>query len=292
MKLHLALEGLEKSKVTSKFSGFFNVESGFASVATKVFDYCECPSSTFGEGSCQECGRREGVFISFPSGDGDGIYVTYKFLNPNQEVVGAITFFDYQYHMANFVKSSLNNGLNPKFPTQLAHHFSQTRSLKLSQFRKPERLIFAEATYHQGSEYEPVSIEVTSDRNFLCYAFCEEVDNSEEGVIKQLQQQGIEKSQAISAARGAAAAFGAVAHLSGISEDQNPFPDFCCRAIFVIAEGLLGSEVMEDFVVVDWNLAEIRARYGSVQTSHRVPMHESTREQNQIWAKLERERKI
>lgn len=286
MNLQSALEYLARLDLTLEFSGFFNVESGFAAVATKIFDYCECSSSAFGEGTCQECSRARGTYVTFPSGNGDGVYVTYKFLNSFREIKGAIAFFDFQYEMANFVRGYLDNGLQPEFPKSLVNAISQARSLRLSEFNKAEKLIFSEATYHQGSEYEPACIELNSRTSFLCYAFCEDVDNTHEGVVLQMQKQGIDKVQAINAAVGAAASFRAVAELSGISPDKNPFPDFRCGAILVIAEGLLNSDAMEDFKINDWKLAEIRARYSSVQTSHKAPMHESTREQNQIWAKL------
>lgn len=292
MNLQFALESLERLDLNFEFGGFFNVESGFAAVATKTFDHCECSSSTFGEGTCQECRRAEGTFVSFPSGDGDGIYVTYKFLNSYREIIGAIAFFDFQYGMANFVRGYLKNGMQPEFPKDLAKAISHARSLRLSEFKNAEKLIFSEATYHQGSEYEPACIELNGQTSFLCYAFCEAVDNSHDGVVLQMQKQGLDKVKAIGAAGRAAASFRAVAELSGVSPDQNPFPDFRCGAILVITEGLLNSDEMEDFEIEDWKLAEIRARYSSIQTSHRKAMHESTREQNQIWANLSPETKI
>jgi len=79
MTLGGLLKILNSDRFELRAKGFFNVENGNFTITNGYFDSCDCHIETLGQSSCQECGKGSGLnSVTFPSGDGDGIYVAFE----------------------------------------------------------------------------------------------------------------------------------------------------------------------------------------------------------------------
>jgi hypothetical protein len=124
---------MDEAGLDLRVQGFFNVESGGFGISNAIFPYCDCVSDSFGEDDCRECERWFANFTSFPSGDGDGIYVAASIVHPSEpnRTLGLLAIFDYRYQMAAYARQMIENEQVPDFPIELAMQFEDALAYKL-----------------------------------------------------------------------------------------------------------------------------------------------------------------
>ena len=111
MTLGKLLHRIDEAGLELKVQGFFNVESGGFGIGNDFLPYCDCVSAALDSDECRECERWFANFISFPSGDGDGIYVAAAIVHPSEpnRTLGLLAIFDYRYQMAAYARQMIES---------------------------------------------------------------------------------------------------------------------------------------------------------------------------------------
>jgi hypothetical protein len=144
------LQKLDATGLSLKVKGFFNIESGVAAVQKLWFGPCDCMEGELGFPIkvCGDCGRSNDNFVSFPAGDGDGVYVAVEIVESSstQDVVGYMTVFRSDFEIPNFVSSEIQDKRVPRYPDELlAEH--ETASIDfLCTFKDQKDLFLADAS--------------------------------------------------------------------------------------------------------------------------------------------------
>lgn len=128
----------------------FNVEAGYAAVASKYFEECpeECYYSPFPH-DCRACGRNQSNFLSCMAGQGDGAYYTLQLLK-DDEFIGAISLFKDAFDDLGTASYEGEDGpVNGGFlgpGAVLDNLFSGCAPIILGQIHTDENLLFSDAS--------------------------------------------------------------------------------------------------------------------------------------------------
>ncbi len=288
MTLGKLLHKMDAAGLDLRVQGFFNVESGGFGIGNAYFPYCDCVSDVFGDPDCRECERWFANYVSFHSGDGDGIYLAAAIIDPAEprKTLGLITFFDYQYQMASYARQMIENEEVPDFPIDLAMQFEDALAFKLDSFLVKNTLLIGDKFFSHNSNYAVVDFPNPVSGKYTCMLYCEEVDPSAEATILRLQQtQGLDSLRAQQSIESGEASFEAVRESLGIKEGSIARPNFIPRVAVALSSEL--SELIEEdeLEIDDWELVNAQFAYGSVVTSHRQQMTDSVIWQNAMLAR-------
>lgn len=90
-------------------AGLYNVESGSVSIRTDWLEPCSCGIGSWGalQYTCKKCEKSPKNNLTIPSGDGDGMYPVFYFVNNKGETFAAITLFDYRSEIAQQIMASI-----------------------------------------------------------------------------------------------------------------------------------------------------------------------------------------
>ena len=282
--------------------GFFNVESGGFSIANGFYESCDCVVDNFRNSECKECGRGKNLSsVTFPSGDGDGIYVAFAIVLPSERpgeedlTVGLIAVFDYQYEIANFVRKSIENGVLPEFPMEIAAKFSDNLALTIGSLQVEKTLLIGEKSFSIDGDHAVVDFPDAIPGKYTCVAYCEEVSTTARGIAERMSRtQGMPREEVEREARIAAEVFDGMRDEEGIDADARPFPPFIPRVVVALHENFnspIGTTgTTDDIVDVDWKLLQIQFR-SRIVTAHKSQMNISAIWQNALLA-LEYDRAV
>jgi hypothetical protein len=278
MTLGRLLKTIKQNNIELRPQGFFNTENGRFTVSNRFFDACECHIENLGQFSCLECGRGADLSaVSFPSGDGDGIFVAFEIVllpdAPGQAdmKIGFIAMFDYQYQIATYARNAIAAETLPDFPFELANQFADCLALEIGTVAVDKTLLIGDGSFSSNPQEAVVDFPGILDGNYKCIAYCEEIDASVDGIAERLSRtQGLPEESAARIARIAGKTFEQMAQDEpGVSPGVNPFPPFVPRAIVVVLEGA-GSLIEKDEILnPDWDLLKAQFRYGKVDLSHK-----------------------
>jgi len=282
------LHKMDEAGLDLRVQGFFNVESGGFGISNAFFPYCDCVSDSFGEDDCRECERWFANFVSFHSGDGDGIYLAAAIINPSEprKTLGLVTVFDYKYQMASFARRFIEREEVPDFPIDLAMEFEDALAYKLGSLVVKDTLLIGDKFFSQDSNYAVVDFPNPVKGKYTCYVYCQEVDPSKEATIQRLQEtQGLDPRMAEQSVVAGEAGFEAVRESLGIKAGSNPRPSFIPRVAIAFSAELSSLMEEDEIEIDDWELTKAQFAFGSVVTSHRQQMTDSVIWQNAMLAR-------
>jgi hypothetical protein len=282
------LQELDDAGLDLRVQGFFNVESGGFGMGNAYFPYCDCVSDLFGDSDCRECERWFANYVSFHSGDGDGIYLAAAIINPAEprKTLGLIAFFDYKYEMASYARQFIENEEVPDFPIDLAMQFEDALAYKHDSFLVKDTLLIGDKFFAYDNNYAVLDFPNPVSGKYTCMLYCEEVDPSIEATIERLEQtQGLNAAAAQQAIESGEASFEAVRESLGIQAGANPRPNFIARAVVALSPELSDLIEEDEFEIEDLDLVNAQFAYGSVVTSHRQQMTDSVIWQNAMLAR-------
>lgn len=277
MTLGRLLRTINQNNIELRPQGFFNVENGRFTVSNDFFDACECHIENIGQFSCLECGRGSGLnSVSFPSGDGDGIYAAFEIVilpdAPGQAdmKIGLIAVFDYQYQISTHLREGIAAETVPEFPFELADQFADSLALEIGTIAVDKTLLIGNSSFSTDPQEAVVDFPGILDGNYKCIAYCEEIDASVEGIAERLSRtQGLPEESAARIARITKKTFEQMAQDEpGVSPEVNPFPPFVPRAVVVVLEGAGALIEKDEILNFDWDLLRAQFRYGKVDLSH------------------------
>ena len=299
MPLGRVLDKFKELEIELRPQGFFNVENGRFSIANRFHAYCDCYVETLGQSSCDICTRgNELSFLTFPSGDGDGIYMVYSIVGLAQEPgeselkLGFIALFDYQYQIASHGRKALASGELPEFPVSLARQFEDCLALEIGSINVDRTLLIGNGPFSLNSHDAVVDIPGVAGGNYICVAYCEPIDATVEGVAKRLSQtQGSTEEEFARLARIVAKTFAEMAKSEdGVDPTSNPFPPFVPRAVIALHSELRAAlepqtgTTIDEIHDLDWKLLKAQFSYGSVVLAHKQSMVNSVIWQNVLLA--------
>ena len=275
--------------------GFFNVESGAFSIANGFYASCDCVVENFGNSVCQECGRGKNLSsVTFPSGDGDGVYVAYAIVLPGEHpgeedlTVGLMAVFDYQFEIANFVRTAIENGALPEFPMEIVEKFGKNLALTIGRVQVDKTLLIGEKSFSVNDVNAVVDFPDAISGTYTCVAYCEEVSTTARGIAERMSRtQGMSRESVEREAIIAAKVFDKMRGEEEIDEDARPFPPIIPRVVVALHESInspLGPTGTTDEVVdLDWKLLKQQFRY-RIETGHKSQMNISAIWQNALLA--------
>jgi hypothetical protein len=278
--------------------GFFNVESGRFSITNGFYDPCDCNVENFGNSTCQDCGRgKTAASVTFPAGDGDGIYLAYAIVMPGERpgekdlTVGLIAIFDYRYEIANFGRNAIENEELPGFPMDLAKKFNESLALTIGTVKVDRTLLIGEKSFGTDSEHAVVDFPGAIPGVYTCVAYCEEVDTTAAGIADRMSRtQGMPREIVEREANIAEKTFDRFRAEEGIDPEASPFPPFVPRAVVALCEGMTQTfdiehpGTIDEINNVDWKLLQEQFRF-RIETSHRSQMNMSAIWQNVLLAR-------
>jgi hypothetical protein len=272
------LKTINQNNIELRPQGFFNTENGRFTVSNSYFDSCDCHIETLGQFTCLECGRGSDLSsVTFPSGDGDGIFVAFEIVllpdAPGQAdmKIGMIALFDYQYQIATHARQAIAAQTLPDFPFELASQFADCRALEIGTIAVDKTLLIGNGSFSSNPSEAVVDFPRILDGNYKCIAYCEEVDASVDGTAERLSRtQGLDEESAARIARITEKTFERMAQDEpGVSPGVNPFPPFIPRAVVVVLEAAKSLIEKDEIFNVDWDLLNAQFRYGKVDLSHK-----------------------
>ena len=294
MTLGGLLKILDSDRFELRARGFFNVEDGRFTLTNGYFEPCECHVETLGQSTCQECGKGSGLnSVTFPSGDGDGIFVAFEIVmlapEPGQKdlSVGLIALFDYQYQIATSARVAIAAEKLPDFPIELAEQFGNCLALGIGSVDTGNALYIGNGAFSTSAQDSVVDIRALVPGIYKCVAYCEQVDTTVDGIADRLSQtQGGKREDWARIARITAETFQAMAeHEPAITPEANAAPPIAARAIVAIHEGVSSLLENDEITISDWKLLKAQFRFGSVVTGHRNPLVNSAIWENVLLAR-------
>lgn len=293
------LQSFEDPAFELRPQGFFNVENGKFAVSTKYFPQCDCYVTALGFTDCQRCGRADGnTNFTFTSGDGDEIFVAYEIVmlgqNPgeNDVTLGMIAIFDYQFQIANATRKAIENETIPTFPWDLARQFEDCKGTEVGVLEVERALFIGNSSFSWNCKDAVVDFPWCLPGDYNAVVFCEEVDNTVEGIAERLSRtQGSDRSNVERIARIAESTFDSNRAALGISPTASPFAPIVPRAVVVLHEdmsvvfGGLKDGDIDEFEIDNWNLLEAQFRLGGIDLSHKKSMVESVIWENVLLAR-------
>ena len=294
MTLGGLLKILNSDRFELKPRGFFNVENGTFTLTNGYFDPCDCHMETLGQSSCQECGKGSGLnAVTFPSGDGDGIFVAYEIVmlapTPGKQdlSVGLIALFDYQYQIATHARRAIAAETVPDFPVELANQFADCLALGIGFVETGNALYIGNGSFSTSAEDAVADIRGLVPGVYKCVTYCEEVDTTVDGIADRLSQtQGGVREDWARTARITAKTFEAMAeHEPAIIPGANSAPPIASRAIVAVHEEVASLLESDEITIQDWELLKAQFRFGSVVAAHNRPLVDSVIWENVLLAR-------
>lgn len=288
MSLGTFLQRLKDEGLEIRVQGFFNVESGGFAFSNKHHLYCDCLTDQFAQGECDRCTRGNNSYVTFNSGDGDGIYVAGAIYHPSnpKETLGVITVFDYQFEMASKARQTIENEQVPEFPLDLALQFSDAGALSLGTIEVDRTLLLGDAHLRADGNYAVLDFRSVIKGSYSVITYCEEIATDLEGVFKRLTTtQGLNPENARVALTATAEGFSALSETFDFDPNAEPFPPFIPRAAVALSEKLSHLVERDEIKVEDWATLYAQYKFGSVGTSNRSDMSVSTIWQNAMLAR-------
>lgn len=294
-----ALNCFEDRAFELRPQGFFNVESGKFTVSTGYYPQCDCRVRALGFTDCQLCGRGadESTF-SFPSGDGDGIFVAYAIVmvgeNPGEEdvTIGMMAIFDYKFQIANVTRKAIENETLPKFPWDLARQFENCKGTEIGDITVKRSLLIGNGPFSWNGQDAVVDFPDCLPGEYNSVVYFEEVDASVEGTAERLSRtQGMPRDAVERLARAAQSTFEEMTKDRWTYQPDKSFAPIVPRAVIVIHEDMRvvlepdESGEVDEFVIEDWDLLESQYRFGALDLSHKKSMAESVIWENVLLAR-------
>lgn len=293
----MTLGGLLKILTSDRFElrakGFFNVENGSFTITNGYFDPCDCYVETLGQSSCQECGKGSGMTsVTFPSGDGDGIFVAFEIVMLAQTPsdrdlsVGLIALFDYQYQIATSARVAIAANTVPDFPLELANQFQDCRALGIGSVDTGNALYIGNSSFSTSAQDAVVDIRGMVPGVYKCVAYCEQVDTKVDGIADRLSQtQGGSREEWARLARISEKTFLAMTEDEPDIAIWNSAPGIVSRAIVAVHEEVASLLEDDEITILDWDLLKAQFRFGTVVTAHNRSMVESVIWENVLLAR-------
>ena len=288
MSLGNLLHRIDEAGLDLRIQGFFNVESGGFGISNDFYPHCDCVSAVLGDDECRECERWFANFTSFPSGDGDGIYVAAAIVHPSEpnKTLGLLAIFDYRYQMAAQARQMIENEQVPDFPIDLAMQFEDALAYKLGGLVVKDTLLIGDKHFSQNSSYAVVDFPNPVQGGYKCFVYCQEVDPSPEATLARLvQTQGLDPARTEREIQVCAATFERFREELGLPEGSNSQPDISVRAAIALSDELAHLVEQDEFDIEDLDLLSAQFSYGSVVTSHQHQMTDSVIWQNAMLAR-------
>jgi hypothetical protein len=277
----MTLGGLLKILNSDRFElrpqGFFNVENGNFTISNEFFDSCDCNVETLGQSSCQKCGKGSGLnAVTFPSGDGDGIFVAFEIVMLAPEPgrrdlsVGLIALFDYKFQIATSAREAIAAKTIPDFPLELANQFEDCLALGIGTVHADKTLLIGNSSFGTNPQDAVVDFRELVPGTYKCIAYCEQVDTTVDGIADRLsttQSGGREEWARL--ARITSATFQKMAeHEPAIVPGVKSFPPFVPRAVVAVHEEVASLLESDEIVNLDWDLLQAQFRFGSIVVAH------------------------
>ena len=288
MSLGNLLRKIEKRGLQIKVQGFFNVESGGFGIGNDFYPHCDCVSAVLGDEECRDCERWFANFTSFPSGDGDGIYVAAAIVHPSEpnRTLGLLAIFDYQFQMASYARQMIESEQVPDFPMELAMQFEDALAYKLGGLVVKNTLLIGDKHFSQNASYAVVDFPNPVKGGYKCLVYCQQVDPSPEATLSRLcETQGLDRATTERLIRITAATFEKFREGEGLPEGSNSLPDISVRAAVAFSDELSDLVEPDEFDIEDLNLLSAQFTYGSINTSHLKEMTDSVIWQNAMLAR-------
>jgi hypothetical protein len=288
MSLGNLLQRIDQAGLELKVQGFFNVESGGFGIGNDFLPYCDCVSAALDNDECRECERWFANFISFPSGDGDGIYVAAAIVHPSEpnRTLGLLAIFDYRYQMAAYARQMIESEQVPDYPIDLAMQFEDALAYKVGGIIVKETLLIGDKHFSQNGSYAVVDFPNPVKGGYKCFVYCQQVDPSPEATLSRLcETQGLDRAETERLLRITAATFEKFREDEGLPEGSNSLPDISVRAAVAFSDELSDLIEPDEFDIDDLNLLSAQFTYGAINTSHRQQMTDSVIWQNSMLAR-------
>jgi hypothetical protein len=293
MTLGGLLKILDSDRFELRPKGFFNVENGSFTITNDYFDPCDCYVETLGQYSCQECGKGSGLnAVTFPSGDGDGIFVAFEIVMLAQKPsdrdlsVGLTALFDYQYQIATSARGAIAANTVPDFPLKLAKQFEDCRALGIGSVDTGNALYIGNGSFSTSAQDAVVDIRGMVPGVYKCVAYCEQVDTTVDGIADRLSQtQGGSREEWARLARISEKTFLAMTEDEPDIAIWNSAPGIVSRAIVAVHEEVASLLEADEITILDWELLKAQFRFGTVVTAHNRSMVESVIWENVLLAR-------
>jgi hypothetical protein len=293
MTLGGLLKILDSDRFELRPKGFFNVENGNFTVTNGYFDSCDCHVETLGQSFCQECGKGSGLnSVTFPSGDGDGIYVAFEIVmlapTPSDRdlSVGLIALFDYQIQIATSARVAIAANTVPDFPFEIANQFEDCRALGIGSVDTGNALYIGNGSFSTSAQDAVVDIRGMVPGVYKCVAYCEEVDTTVDGIADRLSQtQGGSREEWARIARITAKTFLAMTEDDPDIALWNSAPGIVSRAIVAVHEEVASLLEGDEITILDWELLKAQFRFGTVVKAHKRSVVESVIWENVLLAR-------
>jgi hypothetical protein len=198
MSLGKLLHRIDEAGLDLRIQGFFNVESGGFGIGNDFYPHCDCVSAVLDNDECRECERWFANFTSFPSGDGDGIYVAAAIVDPSEpnRTLGLLAIFDYRYQMAAYARQMIEKEQVPDFPIDLAMQFEDALANKIGGLVVKDTLLIGDKHFSQNGSYAVVDFPNPVKGGYKCFVYCQQVDPSPEATLSRLcETQGLDPAR-------------------------------------------------------------------------------------------------
>lgn len=261
--------------------GFVNIESGNASVASRIFDTSECDCMDTGLGipetGCEVCLRGPGNFVSCRAGSGDGIYVILGIypISDSTKRLGALAIFDSGYELAKsararvevdgtlgFAKEEIDlmSGDGLAFSPDELEAFSGAKPVLHGSLNSNGAVYFSDDMAHRNAHYAITDVKVDSE-NLDVIIFGVEEDPYRESL-------GWEGSDAESEMMRTT-----MFETLGITPSE---PSYFPQVLMVLDSDMATHfDFSDQLPMTDWATSGVHGM-ASIGTSHLEPMHIST----------------
>jgi hypothetical protein len=277
MALGDLLEVLNSERFELRPKGFFNVEGGRFTLTNDYFEPCDCYLETLGQSTCEECGKGAGLnSVTFPSGDGDGIFVAFEIVMLAPEPgkrdlsVGLIALFDYKFQIATHARRAIAAQTVPDFPLDLANQFEDCLALGIGSVHAENTLLIGNVSFSTNPKDAVVDFGEMVPGDYRCIAYCEQVDTTIDGIADRLSTtQGMRREDLIRLATIASDTFQEMAkHEPAIVPGSISFPPFVPRAIVAIHQEVASLLEQDEISNLNWELLKAQFRFGSIDMAH------------------------
>lgn len=190
---------LSEQEFTLRFTGTVNIESGWAELKSLPFSSCtDCSEIAAFTVNCQSCGRSEGASYSFLAGDGDGVYSSVGWFDPEtKNLVASMWVFDENALFASKVDdetraSAVDSNSVLGALIDAVRPFVDLQGIPIGQVTSNgQDLTVTDRNFRPTLDVE-VPLPFSEGGSFELLAFMENVEES--SLFKRSLQQGVEKN--------------------------------------------------------------------------------------------------
>ena len=275
------LQTMKRNNLGFCVEGFINIESGNASVATRIFDTAECDCMDLGLGipeeECEVCSRGPGNFVSCRAGSGDGAYVILGIYPKHDSTkrLGALAVFDWGYELANSARARIEvegtlgfdrdeikhmggNGL--EFSLDELESFELAKPVLHGSFRSSGAVYFSDDMAHRNAHYAIADVQLDSEElDVIIFGAEEDPYNEDLAWEGSAAESDIMKD--------------AMFEALGIEPSE---PTYFPQILMVLdSDTAKLFDFSDDLPMTDWASAGVHGMAG-LGTSHLEPMHIST----------------